>query len=156
MTSKSNILYAWTYEDIKNRSPLWYMIALSVAIWLIIWGFVTKQYGMSVVVMLVIGFFYFLENNSEDQVSVEITDLGVRVQNIFYDYSRISSYGIVYNQDQAIYLRLHLKKRWVGFANLRIDNSSAADLRSILPNFIEENPKQEISLLEKITHFLQL
>lgn len=156
MTNKADILYSWIFEDTKNRSPLWYMIALSIAIGLIIWGFVTKQYWMSIVIMLIIGFFYFLENNSEDRVSVEITELWIRVQNIFYDYSRINSYSIVYDQDRAIYLRLHLKKTWVGFANLNIDNTKAAELRSILPNFIEENPKQEISLLEKITHFLQL
>jgi len=44
---------------------------------------------MSIVIMLVVGFFYFLENNSEDEVAVELTDLGVKVQGNFYDYSKI-------------------------------------------------------------------
>ena len=40
--------------------------------------------------------------------------------------------------------------------NIRIDNSIASQIRSILPNYIEENSRQEISLLEKITHLLKL
>ncbi len=156
MSKKQNILYYWKFEDKKNRSPLWYMIALSIAIGLIVWGFITRQYGMSIVIMLIVGFFYFLENNAEDEIQVEITDLGVRIQNIFYDYSRISSYSIIYNWNQAIYLRLHLKKRGITFVNLHIDNTIAWEVRTILPNFIEENAKQEITFLEKLTHFLKL
>ena len=156
MKAKQNILYSWVFEDKKNRSPLWYIIALSVAIWLIIWGFLTRQYWMSIVIMLIVGIFFFLENNSEDNIQVEINDLWIRIQNTFYDYSRISSYSIVYSWDQAIYLRLHLKKRWVWFVNLHLDNAIATQIRSILPNFIEENSKQEISFLEKLSHFLQL
>ena len=156
MNTKQNTLYSWSFEDKKQRSPLWYMIALSIAIGLIIWGFMTRQYGMSIVIMLFVWFFFFLENNAEDHVEVEIWELGIRIQNIFYDYGRISSYSIVYSGDQAIYLRLHLKKRWIGFANLRIDNTIASEIRPILSNFVEENEKQEITFLEKLTHFLQL
>jgi len=30
---------------------------------------------MSVVVMLIVGFFYFLENNADEQIHIDITDL---------------------------------------------------------------------------------
>ena len=156
MDKKQDTLYSWDFEDIKHRSPIWYMIALSIAIGLIIWWFLTRQYGMSILIMLIVWFIYFLENNSEDQVHVDITDLWIRVQNIFYDYSRINSYSLVYSWDQAVYLRLHLKKRGVSFANLRIDNNIASQIRSILPNYIEENARQEISFTERITHLLKL
>ncbi len=156
MSSTSNTLYNWSYKDSKNRSPLWYIIALSIAIWLIIWWFLTRQYGMSIVIMLVVWFFYFLENNSEDEVSVELTDLGVKVQGNFYDYSRIWWYSIVYNWENALHLRLLMKKRGISVLNLNIDNSIASEIRTILPNYIEENEKQEITLSERIIHLLKL
>ncbi|MCD5375034.1 hypothetical protein LR010_01115 [Candidatus Gracilibacteria bacterium] len=156
METKSNILYNWNYEDNKSRSPLWYIIALSIAIGLIIWGFLTRQYGMSIVVMLVVGFFYFLENNSEDRVAVEVTDLGIKVQGNFYDYSRIGGYSIVYSGENALHLRLLMKKRGISVLNLNVNNVIASDLRSILPNYIEENEKQEITLGERIIHLLKL
>lgn len=156
MSKDTNSLYSWKYDDIKHRSPIWYMIALSIAIWLIIWGFLTRQYGMSIVIMLAGGFFYFLENNSEDEVEVSITDLGIKVQGNFYDYSRIKAYSLVYQSDRAVFLRLLINKRGIGVLNLNIDNNIAANIRSILPNFIEENEKQEITLGEKIIQLLKL
>lgn len=53
MSEKQNTLFTWEFEDEKQRSPLWYMIALSIAVGLIIWGFLTRQYGMSIVIMLI-------------------------------------------------------------------------------------------------------
>jgi len=106
--------------------------------------------------MLIVGFFFFLENNAEDTVTIHITELWIKVQDIFYDYSRISSYSIVYSSDQALFLRLNLKKRGVWVANLRIDNKIASEIRPIISQYIEENPKEEITVLERITHFLQL
>jgi hypothetical protein len=156
MENSSNILYTWNYEDNKDRSPLWYIIALSISIGLIIWGFLTQQYGMSIVVMLVVWFFYFLENNSEDEVKVELTDLWIKVQWNFYDYSRIWGYSIVYHGERALYLRLIIKKRGIWILNLNIDNSIVSNLRSILPNYIEENEKQDITLSERIIHLLKL
>lgn len=68
-------LLEWKYEDIKDRSPLWYMIALSVAIGLVIWGFFTRQYGMSIVIMLLAGIIFFIENNADDNVDVTVSEL---------------------------------------------------------------------------------
>jgi len=73
---------------------------------------------MSIVIMLSAWFYYYLENNSEKHVNVEVTDLWIKVQ--------------------------------------KVDNTIAADIRSILPNFIEENEKQEISLSERIIALLKL
>lgn len=156
MATAQEILYTWDYDDTKDRSALWYLIALSVGIWLIIWGIFTRQYGMSIVILLIIWFFYFLENNSEDHIVVRVTELGIWVQDMFYDFSRIASYGIVYNGDQAVLLRLILKKRGIWMMNLRVDNKVATELRSILPNYIEEISKQELSFLEKLTQLLKL
>lgn len=154
--SDNNILYTWNYEDAKDRSPLWYVIALSVAIWLIIWWFLTRQYGMSIVIMLVWGFFYFLENNAEDDISVAITQLWIKVQDNFYDYSKIWSFSFVYSGENAIFLRLAIKKRGISILNIKVDNTIAKDIRPILWNYVEENEKQEISLSEKIMHLLKL
>jgi len=35
--SDSNTLYTWTFEDKKDRSPVWYIIAFSVVVGLAVW-----------------------------------------------------------------------------------------------------------------------
>ena len=156
MSTNDSLLYTWAYEDMKDRSPIWYVIALSVAIGLIIWWFLTRQYWMSIVIMLVGWFFYFLENNAEDSVSVSITELWVRVQDTFYDYSKIWGFSLVYNWENAIFLRLLIKKRWISVLNIKLDNAIARDIRPILWNYVEENEKQDITFSEKIMHLLKL
>jgi len=32
MGENDNLLYTWNYEDVKERSPIWYILALSAAI----------------------------------------------------------------------------------------------------------------------------
>lgn len=156
METAQNALYSWTYDDTKNRSPRWYMLALAISIGLIIWGFITGQYGMSILVMLIVGFVYFLENNSEDQVAVQITNLWIAVQDAFYDYPKVQSFSIVYDGPNPIFLRLKLKRRGIPVVNIRLDSSIASDVRPLLVQFLEESDKEEISFIEKITHFLQL
>jgi len=106
--------------------------------------------------MLISGFFFFLENNSDDEVSVIISDLWIKVQERFYDYSKIELFQLVYQWDQAIFLRLFIKQKWISNVSLRIDNSIANNVRTVLGWYIEEWNKQDISLTEKITNYLKL
>ncbi len=156
MADSQNILYEWDYDDTRVRSPRWYIIALSIAIGLIIWGFITRQYGMSIVIMLLSGLMFFLENNSEDEVHVSISDMGIKVQDSFYDYSRINSYSFVYHGEDAVYLRLFVQKSGIRVLNIKINNEIAKALQNILPNYITEDPKQDVTFLEKVIHILQL
>ena len=152
----SELYYTWNFQDTKQRSPMWYIIALSLAWWLIIFWFLTKQYGMSVVLLLIVGLYFFLENNADDEISVQITNLGIWVQWNFYDYSRIESFRFVYDGPEAIYLRINIKKSWIKHMNIRVDNDIVANIRPILSEFIQEDAQSDITLLEKIIHNLKL
>lgn len=149
-------LYTWNFPDVKNRWSLWYIIALSLVIGLVIWGFLTKQYGMSFILLLITGIAYFVENNSDDEVTVEISELWIRVGWTFYDFSRIPAYAFIYDGDNAIFLRLNLAKKWVKQIDLKVNNEITTELKQILPRFIEENPKQDLSFLERMIHLLKL
>lgn len=149
-------IYAWNFPDVKDRGSLWYIIALSIVIGLVIWWFLTKQYGMSFILLLITGIAYFVENNSDDEVWVEITELWIRVGWTFYDFSRIPSYAFIYDGDNSIFLRLNLAKKWIKQIDLKVDNKITGELKQILPNFIEENPKQDLSFIERMIHLLKL
>lgn len=156
MSESSKTLYTWTFEDKKNRSPLWYIIAISCVVWLAIWWFLTKQYGMSFIVLLVAGIAFFVENNSEDHINVKVTDLGIKVSEKFYDFSRITGYAFMYSWDNAIFLRLWLNQRGIKMIDLKINNSIASDLKPILPQYIEENPQKEMSFVDRMIYLLKL
>lgn len=152
----ANILYSWKFEDKKNRSQLWYIIALSVVIGLTIWWFLTKQYGMSFIILLISWLVFFVENNSEDEVTVQVSDQWMYIWNTFYDYSSIKQYSVWYQNDSAEFIRLHLTKRWIAILDLKISNEILPDIQSYLSEFIEDGWKAEISSTDKLIRFLNL
>ena len=152
----ANILYSWKFEDKKNRSQLWYIIALSVVIGLTIWWFLTKQYGMSFIILLISWLVFFVENNSEDEVSVQIAEQWIYIWNTFYDYSSIKQYSIWYQNDSAEFIRLHLTKRWIAILDLKISNEILPEVQSYLSEFVEDWWKAEISSTDKLIRFLNL
>lgn len=152
----SDSLYSWEFDDNKNRWSLWYIIALSFVIWISIWWFFTAQYWMSFIVLLIAWLVYFVENNSEDQVEVKITDLWVKIAWTFYDFTGIDSWGLVYSGDEPILLRLNLNKKWLRSIDVKVNTNIISDIKNILSNYIEETPKIELSFSEKMTKLLKL
>jgi len=150
------MLYSWTFPDDKNRWQLWYIIVLSIIIWLVIWWFLTKQYWMSFVILLLSGIIFYIENNSEDNIVVEVSELWIKVSEYFYDFSKIDSYTFIYEWENAVILRLNLNKKWIKMIDLKIDNNVALELKQILPEFIKENEKEDFGFVDKVIRMLKL
>jgi len=149
-------IYSWNFSSDKQRWGMWYIIAISVAIWLIIWWFLVKQYWLSFVLILISWLFYFVENNSPDLVQIEINELWIKINTIFYDFVWIESFSILYHWENAILARIILKQKWIKVLDLEINNQIAIDLKKILPNFIKEDDKITMSNIDKIIRLLKL
>jgi len=153
----SDLLYLWSFDSKKNRSSLWYVIVLSIAIGLIIWGFLSKQFWMSFVIIILIWLIFYIENNSSDIIKVNIIETWIKVENNFYAFSNLSSYTIIYENDMAVLLRLNISNKfWTRNIDVGIDNTITSDIKNILSNFLEENNKQQLTFIEKMTRLLKL
>ncbi|MCD5385123.1 hypothetical protein LRZ95_00460 [Candidatus Gracilibacteria bacterium] len=152
----SEILYSWEFNDEKNRGKMWYIIAISIVIGSSIWGFFTKQYGLSFIVLLVAGLYYFIENNSQDLVKIEITNNGINIDGKFYDYSSIDSFGFIYKNENPIGLRLNLNKKGLRFLDLKITRNNLNYIKNILSKNLEETDKIDLTLSEKFINLLKL
>ncbi|MDD3302331.1 MAG: hypothetical protein PHN31_02165 [Candidatus Gracilibacteria bacterium] len=150
------ILYNWEYKDKKDRSSTWYIVALAIIIGLVTWGILSKQYGMSLIILLVSGIFYFIENNSEEDVKVTITDLGIQVGQNFYDYSKINGFNYIYEGSNPVFLRLSINKTGLKIIDLDVNEKNVIDTREILGNFINEDSKGELNIIEKLINKLKL
>lgn len=153
---ENDIIYNWSFSNDKNRWGLWYVWALSIIIWLVVWWFLTRQYIMSFLIILIAWVSFFIENNSEEITNVFITKLWIKVNNSFFDFSKIDSYTFIYEKENAVILRLSLIKKWIKYLDLNINNSIALALKEILPNFITEDEKIELSFSDKLIKMLKL
>lgn len=151
-----NIIYSWTFSENKNRGAFWYIIAISIVLWVVFWWIITSQYWLSIVMFLAAWVLFYIENNSSWEVLVQLSSLWIKIWENFYDYSKINSYSLIYNKSDAIFLRISLLKRWLKVINLKIDNKIWEDLKQILPNFIKEEPQADLSFVDKLIIFLKL
>ncbi len=152
----NKILYSWKFKTKKNRWNLWYIIFISIWIWLIIWWFLNKIYGLSFVVMILWWLMYFIENNSPDEIEVIINELWIQVWSNFYDFWEINSFTMIYNWNIPEILKLNLNKKWLRRLDLYIDSNNASKIRNTLLNFIKENSKEQLNFSEKIINYLKL
>lgn len=152
----NNHLYNWEFNGSQQRGTLWYTLALSLVLGLVVWWFLTQQYALSFVIILITGLFYYLENNSSDTIQVNITSLWISVEKQFYDYWNIASYTLIYSHKNAVYLRLNLSKKWIKHVDLHIDNEIAEHINSLLPQYIPENGQKDLTFTEKLIHWLKL
>ncbi|NUJ98271.1 hypothetical protein HGA92_05885 [Candidatus Gracilibacteria bacterium] len=150
------ILYTWKFSAKKERSKLWYIIGLSIVIGLVIWGFLTSQYGMSFIIILIAGISYFLEINGEDEILVQVEQLGIKIGEGFYDYGKIQSFTFIYDEANAILLRLKTNKKGVAVIDIDVDNTIAQQLRPILASFLQEDEKEDISFIDRLVKILKL
>lgn len=151
------ILYSWEFDDTKSRWTYWYIIALSIIIWIVIWGFVTWQYWMSLLILLVSGLFYYIENNSDDIVKIIVTDTWIQVWKKFFEYTKIEKFGFIFNWENPFILRLYLLNALpLRNLDLNINKENYYTLKDILPWFLTQDEKLKLTVTDKITNKLKL
>ncbi len=153
---ETETLYSWEFSTEKNRWKFWYTIALALVIWIVIWWFIMKQYWLSFVIMLITGFYLFIESNSSGKVKVKLTNLWIFIENSFYDYSWIRWYSIIYDSVwNPILLRLYMKS-WMKMLDLDINLETTKGLKNILWDYLEETNDAKLNIFDKIIRMLKL
>jgi hypothetical protein len=66
---------------------------------------------MSFMFMLLAGIVFYVENNSEDEVDVAVSELGIKVSEKFYDYSRVSSFCFIFDGERPVFLKLRIRQK---------------------------------------------
>jgi hypothetical protein len=151
--TKNNL--SWTFNEI-NRTTYWYIIALSIVIWISIWWIFTKQYWLSFIVILISGLYYFTETDSEEKIEVSLEDKWVYISKTLYNYKDIDFFQFINNKNRLFLLRLHLNKKGAKFIDVRIDENIKTDVEQKLLNIIEKYEDEELSFIEKSIFYLKL
>ena len=157
MEKEDKIIYKWSFSDVHSRWKLWYIVTLSIVLWLVIWWILTKQYWFSFILILACWVYLFVNNNSSEVIDVKISETWIYVENSFYNYWKIENYSIIYDWWLPVLLKIRTKRRWISVIELKINDEISEELKNILPNFLSENKEDnELSNTDKIINFLKL
>ena len=152
----SNYIYKWSFSDSKNRDLKWYIVTISIVLGLFLWWIIYKQYWFSFIIVLLFWVMLFIDNNSPEDINVEIKELWISINNNFYDYNKINGFETIYDWENITYIRLLLNQRWIKNLDLRINNETYSEAKEILINFLWEPGSWELSKSDKLINLLKL
>ena len=82
---------------------------------------------------------------------------GCFVWDSFFNYSKISSFSIIYDWEKAEYLRLNLAKKGIKIINIPVTwLNNIPEIRQFLSENIKEDSKWELSMTDKMLNTLKL
>jgi hypothetical protein len=97
------------------------------------------------------------ENNSTPLTDVQVTENGIQVQDTFYDYSKISSFAVIFDGNIARMLRLALKKGIAPMIDIPLTQDvNPAELKNFLLSYMTENPNAEFTKSDRMIQAMKL
>ncbi len=151
-------MFSWKFNSKKNKGVLWYNIAIIVMLMFIILGYVMWLYLLSIVIFIFTWVYLLLDNNFPDVVEININESGIKIWSNFYDYPKIESFGIIYDNNIPVLLQLNIKVFWFKNINIPLNKEEIdiANLKNFLIQFLPENPKSELWFIDKLINYLKL
>lgn len=150
-------MISWQFASVKSRTPHWYVIALIIVLFLVVYGIFEGMYLMSIVAFLFAGVYILMENNATPTTTVEITDRYISMGNVRYEMNTIEKFTLLKNEDVYVMLRLFVKKSLTPTVDIplteEVDAYALKDfLEILLPFDAEADWKQS----DRLIHAMRL
>jgi hypothetical protein len=151
-------MFYWKFNSKKTRWALWYNIAIIVMLMFIILWYIMWSYLLSIVIFIFAWVYLLLDNNFPDIIDININESGIKIWTNLYDYPKIESFSIIYNNNIPILLQLNMKVFWFKNINIPLNNQEidVVALKNFLLQFLAENQKWELWFIDKLTNYLKL
>ena len=134
------VIMSWTVpEYIHQHKPvLWYVGAGIFMFGLIAWAYFTNSWTMLAAVVVFAGVYMYLHHfHPPKNITIEITEMGVRVGEIFYPYSHIQAFWIHYQYGlKTLNLRVH--KQVFSDVVIQLEHQNPIEVRNYLVSQIPE------------------
>lgn len=140
-----------------HKTYRWYVIAGVVMLTIVVYGLLTEAVTMSIAFIVLAGLYFLVHRKHSTLMSHSLTTMGIRVNNVFYAYSDIEAFYIVFDPPHVQTLNIILKKNVNKEKVIQLDNIDPADVREVLLNRgVDEMEGQKESLTSLFSRLLKL
>ena len=153
-------MFRWEVDEFEKhvRSKTWYISAISIALILMLFSFMTTNFLFAVIVVISSLVIILHEGRLPDKVTVIITKEGVVIGKRFYDYDDLKNFAIVYKP------RLATKNLYFEYKNvvrqrlsIPLKNMDPLPIRENLLKYLPENLERiEQPLSEQLARLFKL
>jgi len=138
-------LAKWNFpEFIKTeRSKSWYFVAFVIFAFLLIYALVTVNFLFAVIIIISAIIIVMRNRTEPEQVTVELTEDGLAVDNKFYDYDAVRYFYILYKPPELKNLYFEFKAVTKPRLIVPLENQNPLEIRDILNQYLTENLEKE-------------
>ena len=141
-----------------QRDFRWYVIAIGIAFVLVILSFLTQNFLLPVIIIIVAFIFIMQHGQKPDKVLVSLNNEGVVVGNKFYEYDEFRNFGIVYKPNQGDKnLYFEFKSAIRPRLSMPLEDMNPVEVRNYLLGFLKEDlERTDIPLSESLAKIFKL
>ena len=150
-------MYNWQFASTKSRPAHWYVVALIVVLFLVIYGIFEGLYIMSVVAFLFAGVYILMENNATPTTQVEVTDRAIVISGTRYEMTDIEKFALLKNGDDYVMLRIFLKKSFSAMIDIPLtEEVDAYGLKDFLELSLPFDTTADWNKTDRLIHAMKL
>jgi hypothetical protein len=121
-----------------EKSKNWYFGATLVLVATILLAYYTANWSMALAVLVFAGVYLFTHQyHPPKDVHVVISDLGIRMGHMFFFYSDIKAFWIIYKPDWKT-LNLRVSKHWFSEISIHLNGMDPVEIRHYLVGQVPE------------------
>ena len=151
-------LFHWRApEFIKHqKTTSWYMAAGLIAVIFSVWALLTGNWTLAIAILVFAGVYEYTQRfHPPKVVDVRISELGIHVGHLFYPYSSIQAFWIMYKPGlKTLNLRVH--RQFYSDVIIQMMDTDPAQIRSYLVGQIPEWEGKEERLQDHVLRLLKL
>ena len=137
---------SWQIDEFvkHQRSKKWYIIAAIVAVALIIWAVLDKNYFFALIIIISSALIVFYDGETPRKIRVELQYNGLFVGETFYEFQSINNFYIIYRPENNV------KKLFMEFKNplknrlvIPLEEQNPVIIRKFLLKYLKEDLAKE-------------
>jgi len=157
--NQNKITIEWPVPEYRQheRSRRWYIIALATFALLMLYSFFTANF-LFALILIIAGIIIVLQDKHQPpSIDFAITEDGIALGRDFYDYSKLQSFWIFYEPDEAKTLFFEFKNKIRPRLGVPLFDKNPLHVRSELLKFLTEDVSRENEpVSEQLSRLLKL
>lgn len=138
--------FSWKIDEFTkyNRDKRWYIVASIIAVALIIYAIIDKNYFFALIIIISSALIIFYDNEPPKKLDLTIKYDGIKIGKNFYEFQSISNFYIIYQPKENI------KKLFFEFKNpikhrlsIELYNQNPVEIRNFLLQYLSEDLEKE-------------
>lgn len=155
---KAKVIISWTAPEYiqHKKSRKWYAVAGIISLIGVIVSIFTDNITLALAIIVLAGVYYYIQTHHPPKmITIKITEMGIYVGDMFFPYSHIRAFWIIYGNG-ARTLNLSVAKRYHSDVVIQFDGQDPVQVRNYLVGQIPEWEGKEESFTDILFRKLKI